>query len=247
MTATSPALETPTNEVRSERTQIRRTPCLELSIDSMEFHLFRPRTSRHPMLRAAYDLWRNEWQATLGELDGIGRLHSDEFARLDEVGVLSIEQQCIALIGLRWFDLSLPMAREDSYFQHWPQDVIDRVARGIVATTSNVCIHSSYRRAVIDPSPERAGAPASLILTTVALGFRRCMESHAEHVIAVTRNDRSMNRVAAAAGAVTLGQIKLHGIESDLILVTRENVKTRGPVCDVLWIRRCQEQASFVP
>lgn len=247
MTATSPALETPTDEVRSERTQIRRTPCLELSIDSMEFHLFRPRTSRHPLLRAAYELWRSEWLATLGELDGVTRLHSDEFGRLDEVGVLSIGQRCISLIGLRWFDLSLRMAREDSYFQHWPQDVIERVARGIVATTSNVCVHSNYRRALIDPSPERTGAPASLILSTVALGFRRCMESPAEHVVAVTRNDRSMNRVAAAAGAVKVGQIKLHGIDSDLILVTRDKVKTRGPVFDVLWGRRCVEQPSFLP
>jgi hypothetical protein len=247
MTATSQALETQTDGVPSETTRIRRAPCLELSIDSIEFHLFRPRTSRHPLLRAAYELWRNEWLATLGELDGIKRLHSDEFGRLDEVGVLSVGQRCISLIGLRWFDLSLAMAREDSYFQHWPEDVIGRVARGIVATTSNVCVHSSYRRAVIDPSAERLGAPASLILATVALGFRRCMESPAEHVIAVTRNDRAMNRVAAAAGAVTVGQIELHGIASDLILVTRENAKTRGPVFDVLWSRRCQEQPSFMP
>jgi hypothetical protein len=199
------------------------------------------------LLRAAYELWRNEWLATLGELDGITRLHSDEFGRLDEVGVLSLGERCISLIGLRWFDLALPMAREDSYFEHWPEDVMARVARGIVATTSNVCIHSSYRRAVVDPSSERAGDPASLILTTIALGFKRCMESPAEHVIAVTRNDRSVNRVAAAAGAVKLGQIKLHGIDSDLILVTRENVKTRGPVFDVLWSRRCVEQPSFMP
>jgi hypothetical protein len=108
-------------------------------------------------------------------------------------------------------------------------------------------VHSSYRRAIVDPSAERAGPPASLILTTVALGFKRCMESPAEHIVAVTRNDRSMNRVAAAAGAVTLGQIKVHGIDSDLILVTRENVKTRGPAFDVLWSRRCVEQAAFLP
>jgi len=247
MNAMSPALEKPTDGVHSETTRVRRAACPELSIDEIEFHLFRPRSSRHPLLRAAYELWRNEWLATLGELDGITRLHSDEFGRLDEIGVLSIGQRCISIIGLRWFDLSLPMAREDSYFQHWPEEVINRVAHGIVATTSNVCVHSDWRRAIIDPSAERAGAPASLTLTTVALGFRRCMESPAEHVIAVTRNDRSMNRVAAAAGAMTIGQIQLHGIDSDLILLTRENAKTRGPVFDVLWSRRCQEQISLSP
>lgn len=242
MTATSPALETPKDGVRTESTQIRRTPCLELSIDSMEFHLFRPRTSRHPLLRAAYDLWRNEWQATLGELDGVRRLHSDEFARLDEIGVLSVEQHCIALTGLRWLDLSLPMAREDSYFEHWPDDAMQAIGQGTVCISSNTVVRSQWRRAIIDPTPERAGPPAPLALTTVALGFRRFLNSAAERLIAVTRNDRSMNRVASSLGAEKIGQIRLHTIDSDLVIVRRERAKTRGPVLDVLWTRRYQEQ-----
>jgi hypothetical protein len=141
MTATSQSLETPIDGARGKTTRIRRALCLELPIDAIEFHLFRPRTSRHPMLRAAYELWRTEWQATLGELDGITRLHSDEFARLDEIGVLSVGQQCISLTGLRWLDFSLPMAKEDSYFQHWPEDVMRRLGRGLICITSNVVIH----------------------------------------------------------------------------------------------------------
>lgn len=243
MTATSQSLETPTQGTESETTQIRRAPCLELPIDSIEFHLFRPRTSRHPMLRAAYELWRTEWQATLEELDGITRLHSDEFARLDEIGVLSVGQHCVALTGLRWLDFSLPMAKEDSYFQHWPEDVMWRVGRGLVCITSNAVIHPDWRRAIIDPSPERSGAPVPLALTTLALGFRRFMESPAEHLIGVARNDRSMNRVAAAIGAEKIGQIRLHGIDSDLMILYRDRAKTRGPVYDVLWNRRCLERA----
>lgn len=231
----------------SETTRVHQKVCRVLSIDTLDFHLFKPRTSRHPLLRAAYELWRTEWLATLGELEGITRLHSDEFNRLDEVGVLSIGQRCISLIGLRWLDLSLPMAREDSYFQHWPDDVMQRISQRIVSITSNVVVHSDWRRAIIDPSAERSGAPATVALTTVTLGFRRCMESPAEHVIAVTRNDRAMNRTAANAGAVTIGQIQVHGIDSDIILVTRDNAKTRGAVYDVLWSRRWQEQPSLVP
>ena len=124
---------------------------------------------------------------------------------------------------------------------------MQRISQGIVSITSNVVVHSDWRRAIIDPSVERAGAPATVALTTVALGFRRCMESPAEHVIAVTRNDRAMNRTAATAGAISIGQIQLHGIDSDIILVTRDNAKTRGAVYDVLWSRRWQEQPSLVP
>jgi hypothetical protein len=227
----------------SETTQVRRrASCQELSIELIEYHLLKPRTSRHPLLRAAYDLWRNEWQATLGELDGITRLHSDEFGRLDEIGVLSIGQRCISLTGLRWLDLSLPMAREDSYFEHWPEASMQLVGQGTVGISSNTVIHSEWRRAMIDPSVERNGAPAPLSVTTLALGFRRFMESPAEHVIGVSRNDRSMNRVAGAVGAETIGQIRLHNIDSDLMILRRDNAKTRSPVCDVLWGRRYHEQ-----
>ena len=54
-------------------------------------------------------------------------------------------------------------------------------------------------------------------------------------------------KVAMSAGGVPIGRITLHGIESDLILVARDRVKTRGAVNDVLWGRRCQEPLTIVP
>lgn len=241
MNATTPV----TNVVNapSESTQLRRKtpPSRTLDIESLEYQLFKPRTSRHPLIRSAYELWRTEWQATLQELDGITRLHSDEFGRLDEVSVISIGQRCISLVGLRWLDLSLPMAREDSYFQPWPEEVMARLGQGIVTIVGNFVIHPDWRRALIDPSAERSGAPLPLAVASLQLAFRRFMQSPAEQVIGVVRNDRSINRVAAAAGALSIGQIELHGIESDLMIVTRDSARTRGAVSDVLWSRRYQE------
>lgn len=226
----------------SETTQVRRkATSLVLEIEKLDYHLLKPRTSRHPVIRGAYELWRSEWQATLHELDGLRRLHSDEFGRLDEISVICIGPRCISLTGLRWLDMSMPMAREDSYFQHWPEEVMSKLGQGLVGVVSNLVIHSEWRRALIDPSGERPGTPSALALATLMLAFRRFMASPAEHVIGVSRNDRAMNRVAATAGAATLGKIKLHGIDSDLMLLTRDSARTRGPVSDVLWIRRYQE------
>ena len=48
--------------------------------------------------------------------------------------MLSIGQRCVSVTGLRWLDLSLPMAREDSYFTGWPEDVVQRLGTmGVIA------------------------------------------------------------------------------------------------------------------
>ncbi len=223
----------------SERTEIRRKAQRpSLGVEALEYHLLKPRTSRHPLLRSAYELWRDEWQATFAELEGITHIHSDEFVRQDEISVLSIGQRCVSVTGLRWLDLSLPMAREDSYFTGWPEDVVQRLGSGVVGISGNTIVRSEWRGTLVDPSAELQGNPMPLSLATVALAIRRFMEVGTENVIGVTRNDRSMNRVAEAVGAIKLGQIKLHGVDSDLIVITRANATPSGPVVDALWGRR---------
>src|SRR6187399_2742783 len=52
-----------------------------LRADAIEFHLLKPRDSAHPLAAAAYEVWRNGWLATLREVNGGTRIHSDEFSR----------------------------------------------------------------------------------------------------------------------------------------------------------------------
>jgi hypothetical protein len=190
-------------------------------------------------MRSAYELWRDEWRATLSELEGITRIHSDEFVRQDEVSVLSIGARCVSITALRWIDLREPIGREDSYFQLWPDHTVQLLGETLVGVSSNTLVHPEWRRARIEPEPGQQGEPLSFV--TVALAIRRFMDSEACSVLGVTRNDRSMNRVAAGVGAVKLGQTVVHGVESDLICITRAAARTRGPVIDALWERRHQE------
>lgn len=212
-------------------------------VDSFDCHFFHPRTSRHPLARSAYELWRDQWQATLRELDGITRLHSDEFVRQDAIAVLSTEHRCVALSALRWLDLSQPIAREDSYFRAWPEEVVRGLGDALVAISSNTIVHPDWRGALLEPSVCPPSEPQPLSTVIVALAIRRFLESSGECVIGVTRNDRSMNRVAASVGAVKLGQIELHGIESDLICIRRQAATPRSPVVDALWAKRYEEQS----
>jgi hypothetical protein len=79
-----------------------------------------------------------------------------------------------------------------------------------------------------------------LALATIALSVRRFLASTATTALAMTRNDRSMNRVAAVLGATKLDQIRLHGIETDLVSFERCDVNTGAPVVNDLWARRHQ-------
>ncbi|MEO8182480.1 MAG: hypothetical protein ABI895_26890 [Deltaproteobacteria bacterium] len=167
-------------------------------------------------------------------------MHSDEFDRQDEVGVLCLDGHCISVTGLRWLDLSLSRAREDSYFQHWPKDAVAALGPRLVAITNNTIVQSDWRRAVVQSSRVGADDPVKLKYATIGLSMRRFIASAADSVVALARNDRAMHMVAVSMGGKKLGQILLHGIETDIMVATRHELKVHGAVVDELWDRRRQ-------
>jgi len=227
-------------EPASEHTQIQAIPQRRsLSVHALEYHLFQPRRAYDPLLDRAYEVWREGWRATFLELDGRPDLHSDDFERQDEIAVVAMAGECLAVTGLRWLDLSLPRAREDSYFKNWPDAARARVASRFVCVGSNTVIHPSWRGATIEPR-DAAGEPARLAFATIALTTRRFMASPAENLIALTRNDRAIDRIATALGASRLAQIEMYGIDTDVICLDRANATPFGPIVSELWSRRHQ-------
>jgi hypothetical protein len=208
-----------------------------LPIESVHCHLFAPQKAHDPLLDSAYEVWRDSWLATFEELDGLTRLHSDDFARQDEIAVLAAEGRCVSLMGLRCLDLGLARSREDSYFEHWPADAVAALGDRIVGITSNLVVHPEWRGGVIET---KCAEPMRLSSAMISLSVRRLFASAAQCVIALTRNDRAVHRMAAALGATKLSQIRMHGVETDVIRFLRSRAVTRGPVADQLWERRHQ-------
>jgi len=225
----------------SEYTQVqRRIASQTVAVEKLEYHLFSPQRAHHPLLEQAYEVWRDGWQATLKELDESKPLHSDEFARQDEIGVLSIGRSCASVTGIRWLDLSLTRSREDSYFAHWPEEAVAALGPSLVCITSNTIVHADWRRTVVEPPQGTAASPTKLAFATIALSVRRFLASAADSIIALTRNDRAMGRAAVELGATKLGQIYLHGIETDVIAVSRADARPHGAIVDHLWEQRRQ-------
>lgn len=228
-------------EPHSEHTHVqpvaqpRRVP-----VEALEYHLFRPRRAHDPLLEDAYEVWRDSWKAAFCELQGNVALHSDEFGRQDELAVVAVGGRCIAVTGLRWLDMALPRSREDSYFKNWPTEAMAALGRQPVLVGSNTVVHPAWRRTSIEAPRAQPGDPMRLVFATIALTVRRFESSAARHLIALTRNDRAIDRVGAALGARRLAQIAMHGVETDVMCLDRGNATETGPIVSELWRRRHQ-------
>jgi hypothetical protein len=223
----------------SEHTQIqRRAEPRTIAAGDLEYHLYRPRQSRAPLLDQAYEVWRDVWQRTFEEADGVAEVHSDEFTRQDEIGVLSCNGCCISVTGLRWMDFGRPRSRHDSYFKHWPAEVLASLSPSLLMVTSNTIVHPDWRGTRIQLPSGMDGEAARLAFVTIAMSIRRFLDSPALDAVGLSRNDRAMNRVAVSLGGMPLARLWHHGEEADIMHFTRASATPHGPVVDELWSRR---------
>jgi hypothetical protein len=236
------------NQPASEDSCVQRQRRREtLAVEQLEFHLFVPRRAHDPLLEEAYEVWRDVWQDTFDELDGTRCIYSDEFTRQDEIAVISLAGRCIAVAGLRWLDMSLPRSREDSYFKPWPAASVEALGNGVVGVTGNAVVHPHWRGTLVRPplTPSHPGGPhpeepARLAYVSIALTIQRFFASPADCSVALTRNDRGMDRVASALGAASLSQIRMHGVGTNVVRFARNCVRQWDPAVADLWRRRHQ-------
>jgi hypothetical protein len=212
--------------IRSERARP------QLDADSLEYRLISPRGPSSPALLAAYATWRDGWAATFRELEGTPDIPSDEFTRLDQVGVLLSEGRCVSVTGLRWLDMSLPMSTQDSYFRTWPKHVLEALGPGLLGVSCNTIIAPAWRGGLVHPAQ---GDLLPLKDLTLRMSLRRFLDSPAQTFAGVTRNDRGMHDLARELGCRRMAAIVLHGIESDICSWSRSDVIDLGPLIEGLW------------
>jgi hypothetical protein len=239
MQAPLPTRETSEDPVSEDtRIQPKSSPrCIP--VEQIEYHLFRPQRAHDPLLDAAYELWRDVWRSTWQEANAARDVYSDDFTRQEEVGVLAAGKCCIAVTGLRWLDLTRARWREDSYFKTWPEHAAQRVTSRFVCVASNTAIHPLWRGALIEPGHASNGS-IRLAFATIALSAQRFLASPAEAMVALTRNDRSIDRIASALGATTLAQLEICGNDTSVMCIDRADAVKPGPVVHELWERRHQ-------
>ena len=202
---------------------------------AFQYHLLRPRTTASEacdLVVEAYQCWKQVWQDTYRELDGIETLHSDEFLRQDEIGALFHGPTCVGLTAYRFVDLSLGIHRDDSYFRLWP----DTAVKALMRDGARICIANQ-----LTVRPEWRGLQQGVSIKHLLLGLmvRRFLDSSSNTMASVTRNDRNMNGLVYRHGAQSLvHRITLHGIDSDLVaFYRRSSIVLRDSLADDLWER----------
>lgn len=235
----APEIHGSVEEPISEHTRIQRIArARTIPVEQLQYHLLAPKVIHQPLLDAAYELWRDVWQMTFLEADGIADLRSDEFTRQDEVGILTAGTSCVSVTALRWLDLSTARAREDSYFKPWPAEALQALGSSIVGISSNAVVHPDWRGTLLAPPEGSSAKPVRLVYAGVGLTIQRFFESSAQCSVAVTRNDRHMDRVCQSLGATSLGRIILHGVDADVMHFPRRAIRQVEPALDDLWRRR---------
>ncbi len=238
----------PAEEPASELTRIQRVmPSRTVPVQRLQYHLIAARATRHPLLEQAYELWRDVWQATFLEAEGLAELRSDEFTRQDEIGILTLGTTCVSVTALRWLDLSTARFRDDSYFKPWPREALRALGNGIVGVSSNAAVHPDWRGTLLAPPEGSSAQPVRMVYAAVGLTLQRFFESSAIHSVAVTRNDRRMDRVCHSLGATSLGRIVHHGVDADLMYFPPRDRGQLEPALGQLWQRRQHLRQATMP
>ncbi|WP_108917967.1 hypothetical protein [Methylosinus sporium] len=160
---------------------------------------------------SAYATWRTVWLETFRELEGAERLYSDEFCRQNEILCIFRERECLAMGLMRWTNLELQSARDDSQLGAWPVDALENVA----SHGSRIIIAS---RLTLHPLARGGALGLPMMDVIIGLMIRRMLESGAHAMLGAPRTDRGVHRACYRLGGTPLvpGVIR-HNAPIDLI------------------------------
>lgn len=182
-----------------------------------------------PYYESAYSLWHSVWSETLNELDGLPKLFSDGFTRQDVVVGLFLGTQCIALNCFRRSDLRNIAHRQDSWFLPWTESQLvelgEKYPNGLV--NSYFTIHPDFRKSAPGNDFARQFLERfNLAIVLAELSALMTVKLNADGAFGVTRNNRSVNKLAYHGGAIPLAKNKMHhGVDVDLILYENDRVQ----------------------
>ena len=173
------------------------------------------------MYNKTYRLWQNVWNQTFNELNEDKRVDGDQFYLLDEFCTIAFQGQPIAMIALKWLDLSLQPSSDNSYFRTFPEttnDVLAKLNFKKLMAMGNLVVHPEWRR-------QSLSSGVSLSEIVIGLALERFKYSTFESVICYTRNNRGINKIIYRYGGTPLWEnIIRHNVEVDVAIIPKAEV-----------------------
>ncbi|MFS4457589.1 hypothetical protein [Bdellovibrio sp. HCB2-146] len=157
-----------------------------------------------------YEHWHSVWSQTFKEVSETAALFSDNFTRQDEIIAVMKDGKCVSAVCHRLFDFRTKAARNDSYFEAWPDDAFERLGKNgpTVVIAGQLSVDPAYRRT-------QNGLRLSELTTYLSLG--RLEKLKVDGISIAARNSRGMDSLFKVYSPETLREeITLHGEPTSL-------------------------------
>lgn len=198
------------------------------------------------MYNRTYRLWQSVWNKTFDELNEDKRVDGDQFYLLDEFCTIAFQDQPIAMIALKWLDLSLQPSLDNSYFRTFPEtttEVLRKLNFKKLMSMGNLVVHPEWRR-------QSLSSGVSLSEIVIGLALERFKYSSSESVICYTRNNRGINKIIYRYGGLPLWEKLIrHNVEVDVAIIPKKDV-CKNPTLQVenlvqnLWNQWIEDQIT---
>lgn len=164
----------------------------------------------------AYNFWKKIFSETFKVVIAKDyQLFSDEFLLQDSINVLLSGSAIIGLIAFLQLDLTSQVEIDRSYFKNYDSFALNKIRHEYnkVFIISNLAIDAQFRKS-------NSGKDFAFLL--IGLGVLNFIHSEARALITITRNDRKTHERVLSFGGKSLGKHLVHGIESDIILINKD-------------------------
>lgn len=209
-----------------------------LEILPADFKLFiLPGNMRRPEYREiyqeAYGCWKEIWDKVYKEeMKYTRKCHSDDFSRQEQIVTIFSGGKCAGLAMVRFIDLGLGPALEDSYFRFWPPETLKKVLGMTeqVAVASFFTVHPDFRQM------KTGFCMKTLLLSLFLENFNH---SQADIMITAARKVTSNEKLCSKLGSKVLTEkipylIDGHPVPNEIADLIYWEKKSVGPVNEQL-------------
>lgn len=164
-----------------------------------------------------YAYWKSSWTETFRSLNSESVPQTEDFLRQNIVSGLFCGGRPIGFQTNTFFNLSFGAHCDHPYMRRYPAETVTGLRSARVRRVMSI------EYLYIEPEFRRSRVSASLSAVLLALALKCFQVSSCDAVVSIPRNDRGINRIFYALGAVPLRKdMELHNVKVDLILFTKK-------------------------
>ncbi len=171
----------------------------------------------------SFQAWHKTWTPEISAIKEDFILSADNFTRQDYVVSLFWQGECAGLTFMSAYDLSSPIARFDSYFSSWPNNLMENIA----AEYRTVLVASSFTVNKSHQGQGISGVPFKDLVMAAGIDFY--LNSNFKLMLGTMRNLRKANGLAYKFGAKSLGTVICNGEPSDMVAFDRHTLPAFPP------------------